>query len=40
MGTWSETLFAFLARNARSATTHFRIPPEQVIEIGLQIDLD
>jgi KUP system potassium uptake protein len=39
MGKWSETLFAFLARNARSATTHFRIPPEQVIEIGLQIDL-
>ena len=39
MGTLSESLFAFLVRNARSATTHFRIPPEQVIEIGLQIDL-
>ncbi len=39
MGKVSETLFAFLVRNARSATAHFRIPPEQVIEIGLQIDL-
>ncbi len=39
MGKVSETLFAFLVRNARSATMHFRIPPEQVIEIGLQIDL-
>jgi KUP system potassium uptake protein len=39
MGKWSETLFAFLARNARTATTHFHIPTEQVIEIGLQIDL-
>ena len=39
MGRVSESLFAFLVRNARSATTHFCIPPEQVIEIGLQIDL-
>ena len=39
MGKFSETLFAFLVRNARSATSHFQIPPEQVIEIGLQIDL-
>jgi KUP system potassium uptake protein len=39
MGMLSETLFAFLVRNARSATAHFRVPPEQVIEIGLQIDL-
>jgi KUP system potassium uptake protein len=39
MGPVTESLFAFLVRNARSATTHFRLPPEQVIEIGLQIDL-
>jgi KUP system potassium uptake protein len=39
MGRLSESLFAYLVRNARSATTHFCIPPEQVIEIGLQIDL-
>ena len=39
MGALSETLFAFLARNARPATTHFCIPPQQVVEIGAQIDL-
>jgi len=39
MGAVSESLFAFLVRNARSATAHFDIPPEQVIEIGVQIDL-
>jgi KUP system potassium uptake protein len=39
MGAVSETLFAFLARNARPATTHFCIPPQQVVEIGAQIDL-
>jgi KUP system potassium uptake protein len=39
MGVVSESLFAFLARNARSAASAFRIPPEQVIEIGSQIDL-
>jgi KUP system potassium uptake protein len=39
MGVVSETLFAFLSRNARSATSWFGIPPEQVIEVGMQIDL-
>jgi KUP system potassium uptake protein len=39
MGAWSEGLFAFLVRNARPATAHFCIPPEQVVEIGSQIDL-
>jgi KUP system potassium uptake protein len=39
MGALSESLFAFLARNAHSPATTFCIPPEQVIEIGSQIDL-
>jgi KUP system potassium uptake protein len=39
MGVFSETLFAFLSRNARSATSWFAIPPEQVVEVGMQIDL-
>jgi KUP system potassium uptake protein len=39
MGVFSEGLFAFLSRNARSATSWFAIPPEQVVEIGMQIDL-
>ena len=39
LGPLSEHLFAFLARNAASATSYFAIPSEQVIEIGTQIDL-
>jgi KUP system potassium uptake protein len=39
MGVLSESLFAFLARNARSATSWFGIPPDQVVELGMQIDL-
>ena len=39
MGRWSEMLFAFLARNAQPATMYFNIPPDQVVELGTQIDL-
>jgi KUP system potassium uptake protein len=39
MGVFSESLFSFLSRNARSATSWFAIPPEQVVEVGMQIDL-
>jgi KUP system potassium uptake protein len=39
MGPWSEHLFAFLSRNAHGAASYFRIPPDQVIELGVQIDL-
>jgi KUP system potassium uptake protein len=39
MGRWSETLFAFLSRNAQPATMYFGIPPDQVVELGTQIDL-
>jgi KUP system potassium uptake protein len=39
MGVLSEGLFSFLSRNAKSATEYFSIPPEQVVELGMQIDL-
>jgi KUP system potassium uptake protein len=39
MGRWSESLFAFLSRNAQPATLYFGIPPDQVVELGTQIDL-
>jgi KUP system potassium uptake protein len=39
LGPTAEGLFAFLSRNARTATTWFAIPPEQVVEMGMQIDL-
>ncbi len=39
MGEAQEKVFAFLSRNALSATTYFRIPPDRVVELGLQLDL-
>jgi len=39
MGRVTESLFALLARNARSTTDHFSIPVEQVVEVGVQLDL-
>jgi len=34
-----EKIFAFLSRNSKSATSYFSIPPNQVVELGSQIDL-
>ncbi|MCY1056359.1 potassium transporter Kup [Nannocystis sp. SCPEA4] len=39
MGRWTEGLFAFMMRNARSAAAYFDLPADQVVELGLQIDL-
>ena len=39
MAMWREHMFSFMSRNAYRATQFFRIPPEQVIEIGSQIEL-
>jgi KUP system potassium uptake protein len=39
MGVVEETLFAVLARNSRNAGQYFDLPPEQVVEIGIQVDL-
>jgi KUP system potassium uptake protein len=39
MGRWSESLFAFMSRNARPVTEDFRIPPAQVVEINARLDL-
>lgn len=39
MGRFTETLFSFMARNATPATAYFGLPPDRVVEIGLQIDL-
>ncbi len=39
MQIWREKLFAVLSRNAQRATAFFQIPPDQVIEIGLQIEI-
>lgn len=39
MGRHEETLFAFLTRNSQNATRYFGIPPDRVVEVGMQIDL-
>jgi KUP system potassium uptake protein len=39
MGRFAENLFGYLQRNAVAADLHFGIPPNQVIEVGIQLDL-
>ncbi|MGE5276692.1 MAG: potassium transporter Kup [Acidobacteriota bacterium] len=39
MALWRERLFAFMARNARSATLFFGLPPGRVVEMGAQIEI-
>jgi KUP system potassium uptake protein len=34
-----ERVFAFLMRNAKSVAAYFQLPHEQVVEIGIQVDL-
>ena len=36
---WRKLLFSFLSRNARTPTAFFRLPPNRVVELGLQIEL-
>ena len=39
MAVWRERLFVLMARNAVRATTYFRLPPERVVELGVQVEL-
>ena len=39
MAIWREHLFAFMSRNAQRATAFFNIPANQVIEVGMQVEL-
>ena len=34
---WRKLIFVFLARNSRPATQFFGIPPDRVVELGMQI---
>jgi len=36
---WREKLYAFMTRNAVSASDYFRIPPKRVIELGTRVEL-
>jgi KUP system potassium uptake protein len=39
LATWRKRLFAFMSRNAQAATTFFEIPPGQVVELGIRVEL-
>jgi KUP system potassium uptake protein len=39
MATWREKLFVLMARNAVRATAYFRLPPERVVELGVQVEM-
>lgn len=39
MAVWREKLFAFMARNCLRATAFYQIPPANVVELGLQLEI-
>ncbi len=39
MATWRKRVFIFMARNAQTASSFFRLPPNRVVELGAQIQL-
>ncbi len=36
---WRRTLYAFMARNASGSSRFYRIPPNRVVEMGMQLEL-
>jgi KUP system potassium uptake protein len=36
---WREKLFALMSRNALRATIFYNIPPERVVELGIQVEI-
>ncbi len=39
MAIWREKLFVLMARNAVRPTAFFRLPPERVVELGVQVEI-
>ena len=39
MAPWRERLFVLMTRNAVRATAFFRLPPERVVELGVQVEM-
>ena len=39
MASWREKLFVTMQRNATNATTYFKLPSSQVIELGSQVEI-
>jgi KUP system potassium uptake protein len=36
---WRKLLFSFLSRNSRTPTAFFHLPPNRVVELGVQIEM-
>ncbi len=39
MAQWRERLFVLMSRNAVRATAFFQLPPERVVELGVQVEI-
>jgi len=39
MALWREKLFVLMTRNAVRATAYFHLPPERVVELGVQVEM-
>jgi KUP system potassium uptake protein len=39
MAIWREKLFVLMARNAIRATAFFKLPPDNVVELGVQVEI-
>ena len=39
MATWREKLFVLMARNVCGRSAYFRLPPERVVELGVQVEM-
>ncbi|MDB6029358.1 MAG: potassium transporter Kup [Verrucomicrobiales bacterium] len=39
MAIWREVLFAIMSRNATSAASFFKLPPNKVVEFGMQVEI-
>jgi KUP system potassium uptake protein len=39
MALWREKIFVFLSRNSQRASSFFHLPSEQVVEIGLVLEI-
>ena len=39
MPPWQDTLFGFLLRNANDRSDFLRVPPNRIVELGVQVEL-
>jgi KUP system potassium uptake protein len=39
MARWRANLFIFMSRNATDATSFFSLPADQVIEVGVRLEI-